>query len=225
MMETFGNILVIISGIAWTIVYIELIRKGFKDKACGMPLFALTLNFAWEVLYALDGLFISKSFILPQTIANVVWAFFDIFILVTWFMYGKKYMSKNAKKYFIYYTILALIVGFVMQIAFYVSCNTKEIASIYSAYAQNVAMSIMFVITLFRRGNTKGVSLTAGISKCIGTLTPTIYGAIFALKLGLNNYIILTGVLCFVFDLIYIYFFTRFKKQEEALSDESCNLY
>ena len=225
MMEIFGNILVIISGIAWTIVYIELIRKGFKDKACGMPLFALTLNFAWEVLYALDGLFISKSFILAQTIANVVWAFFDIFILVTWFMYGKKYMSKNAKKYFISYTILALIVGFVMQIAFYVSCNTKEIASIYSAYAQNVAMSIMFVITLFRRGNTKGVSLIAAISKCIGTLTPTIYGAIFALKLGLNNYIILTGILCLVFDLIYIYFLTRFKKQEEALSDESCNLY
>ena len=224
-MEIFGNILVIISGIAWTIVYIELIRKGFKDKACGMPLFALTLNFAWEVIYALDGLFISKSFILPQTIANVVWAFFDIFILVTWFMYGKKYMSKNAKKYFISYTILALIVGFVMQIAFYVSCNTKEIASIYSAYAQNVAMSIMFVITLFRRGNTKGVSLIAAISKCIGTLTPTIYGAIFALKLGLNNYIILTGILCFVFDLIYIYFLTRFKKQEEALEDESCNLY
>ena len=225
MMETFGNILVIISGIAWTIVYIELIRKGFKDKACGMPLFALTLNFAWEVLYALDGLFISKSFILAQTIANVVWAFFDIFILVTWFKYGKKYMSENAKKYFISYTILALIVGFVMQIAFYVSCNTKEIASIYSAYAQNVAMSIMFVITLFRRGNTKGVSLIAAISKCIGTLTPTIYGAIFALKLGLNNYIILTGILCFVFDLIYIYFLTRFEKQEEALEDESCNLY
>ena len=225
MMEIFGNILVIISGITWTIVYIELIRKGFKDKACGMPLFALTLNFAWEVIYALDGLFFSKSFILPQTIANVVWAFFDIFILVTWFKYGKKYMSENAKKYFISYTILALIVGFVMQIAFYVSCNTKEIASIYSAYAQNVAMSIMFVITLFRRGNTKGVSLIAAISKCIGTLTPTIYGAIFALKLGLNNYIILTGILCFVFDLIYIYFLTRLKKQEEALSDESCNLY
>ncbi len=225
MMEIFGNILVIISGITWTIVYIELIRKGFKDKACGMPLFALTLNFAWEVLYALDGLFFSKSFILPQTIANAVWAFFDIFILVTWFRYGKKYMSENSKKYFISYTILALIVGFVMQIAFYVSCNTKEIASIYSAYAQNVAMSIMFVIMLFRRGNTKGESLTAAICKCIGTLTPTIYGAIFAIELGLNNYVILTGILCFVFDLIYIYFLARFKKQEEALVDESCHLY
>ena len=72
----FGNILVAISGIAWTIVYIELIRKGFKEKACGMPLFALTLNFAWEIIYAIDGLFISKSFILVQSIANVVWAFF-----------------------------------------------------------------------------------------------------------------------------------------------------
>ena len=82
----FGNILVSISGITWTIVYIELIQKGFKEKACGMPLFALTLNLAWELIYAIDGLFISKSFILVQSIANVVWAFFDIFILITWLL-------------------------------------------------------------------------------------------------------------------------------------------
>lgn len=33
--------LTLVSGIAWTIVYIELIRKGFKDKTCAMPLYAL----------------------------------------------------------------------------------------------------------------------------------------------------------------------------------------
>ena len=60
-MEMIGNTLVAISGIAWTIVYLELIRTGFQQKACGMPLFALTLNLAWEVIYAIDGLFISRE--------------------------------------------------------------------------------------------------------------------------------------------------------------------
>ena len=46
-MNTAGLILVGISGICWTIVYIELIRNGFRDKACGMPLFALGLNIVW----------------------------------------------------------------------------------------------------------------------------------------------------------------------------------
>ncbi len=207
-----GNILVSISGIAWTIVYIELIRKGFKEKACGMPLFALTLNMAWEMIYAIDGLFISKSFILVQSIANVVWAFFDIFILVTWFMFGKQYMSESSKKYFIPYSILALIVAFVMQFAFYFSCETPEIASIYSAYAQNVAMSIMFVTMLFKRGNPKGQSLTIAVCKWIGTLTPTIYGYIYGVELGVHIYVLLTGILCSVFDLIYIYFLFKAKK-------------
>ena len=62
-MSTTGFILVGISGICWTIVYIELIRHGIKDKACGMPLFALGLNIVWEFLYSIDGFFISKEFI------------------------------------------------------------------------------------------------------------------------------------------------------------------
>lgn len=213
----FGNILVSISGITWTIVYIELIRKGFKEKACGMPLFALTLNLAWELIYAIDGLFISKSFILVQSIANVVWAFFDIFILITWFLYGRQYMNEKSKKYFIPYTILAIIVAFTMQFAFYFSCSTSEIASIYSAYAQNVLMSIMFVAMLFKQDNTKAQSLTIAISKWIGTLTPTIYGAIYAVDLGLNYYVLLTGILCSVFDLIYIYFLYKFNKNGKVI--------
>lgn len=32
--------LTLVSGIAWTIVYIECIRLGFKEKAYSMPLFA-----------------------------------------------------------------------------------------------------------------------------------------------------------------------------------------
>ena len=35
-MNMTGLLLVGISGLCWTIVYIELIRNGIKDKACGM---------------------------------------------------------------------------------------------------------------------------------------------------------------------------------------------
>ncbi len=203
-----GNCLVGISGISWTLVYIALIYKGFKDKDCGMPLFALTLNFAWELIYGIDGLFISKSFIPVQAVANIVWAGFDFFILITWFLYGKKHMPYRTQKYFIPWTLLAIICGFTMQFAFYFSCQTIEIASIYSAFAQNVAMSIMFIQMFFERKNTNAQSLSIAIFKCIGTLTPTIYGQLN----GINIYILLTGILCFVFDIIYIYLI--FQKQD-----------
>ena len=209
-MTMIGNILVLISGIAWTIVYLELIRTGFKEKACGMPLFALTLNLAWEVIYAIDGLFISKSFIFVQSIANVVWACCDIFILATWFKYGKQYLPDKAKEYFIPYSIIAVLFGFAMQFAFYFYCETPEIASIYSAFAQNAAMSVLFLAMLFQREDTKAQTLTIAVCKWIGTLTPVIYGN---LK-GINIYILLTGIVCSVFDLTYIYFLQRFRKTD-----------
>ncbi|MDO5330808.1 MAG: hypothetical protein Q4F15_05250 [Bacillota bacterium] len=211
-MEIFGNILVGISGLAWTIVYLDLIRKGFKEKACGMPLIALTLNLAWEILYGLDGLFFSKSFILVQSIANVAWALCDVFILLSWFLYGRQYMPDRAKGYFIPFTILAIAFGVLMQFAFYFHFESKEEASIYSAFAQNAAMSLLFLAMLFQRDDLRGQSLLIGICKCLGTLTPTIYGNLG----GINIYILLTGILCFVLDVIYIYFLIRFRRKPRA---------
>jgi hypothetical protein len=41
-------LLTILSGLAWTIVYAESIRIGFRDEAYVMPIAALALNVAWE---------------------------------------------------------------------------------------------------------------------------------------------------------------------------------
>ncbi len=201
-MKLFETILVGISGLAWTIVYIELIRQGNKDKACGMPLFALTLNLAWEWIYGIDGLFISKSFIPAQSIANIAWAIFDIFVMMTWIKYGKQYFPQSAKQYFIPATILAVVFGFAMQFAFYFNCETVEIASIYSAFLQNTAMSVMFIVMLFTRENTKAQTLRIAICKWLGTLTPTIYGQINGNSVA--GFILITGTVCSVFDIIYI---------------------
>ena len=75
----------------------------------------------------------------------------------------------------------------------------------------------MFIAMLFKQDNTKAQSLTIAISKWIGTLTPTIYGAIYAVDLGLNYYVLLTGILCSVFDLIYIYFLYKFNKNGKVI--------
>lgn len=201
-MEFCGTILVGISGIAWTIVYIELIWQGNRDKACGMPLFALTLNLAWEWIYGIDGLFISRSFIPAQSVANIAWAVCDIFVMMTWVKYGKQYLPKRAEKYFVPYTILATAFGFAMQLALYFNCETVEIASIYSAFFQNAAMSVMFVTMLFSRDDTRAQTLLIAVCKWIGTLAPTVYGQINGN--AVSGFILITGIVCSVFDIIYI---------------------
>ncbi len=40
-MELLINTLIVISGICWSIVYVDSIRIGFKQKTYAMPLFAL----------------------------------------------------------------------------------------------------------------------------------------------------------------------------------------
>ena len=51
MLQMIINILIVISGICWSAVYIDSIRIGFKQKTYCMPLFALGLNIAWEGIY------------------------------------------------------------------------------------------------------------------------------------------------------------------------------
>jgi hypothetical protein len=201
-------LLTLISGVCWTIVYIELIRRGVKDKTCGMPLFALSMNISWEILYSIDGLFITKSFITAQNIADVVWAFCDVLILSTWIRYGKETLPVKAQKYFIPYTVLALAAGLAFQLAFYLHFTeygtvNATAASQYSAFAQNAIMSILFLNMYFQREDRRGQSLTIAVCKCLGTLAPTILGGFIE---SINIYIILFGAISFVFDILYIYF-------------------
>ncbi|MGH4036344.1 MAG: hypothetical protein ACRQFF_00685 [Sphaerochaeta sp.] len=188
--------LTLLSGVAWTIVYIEAIRKGFKDKTYAMPLFALGLNIAWEAIYAITGL--SNPTI--QTPVNFIWCALDVVIVVTYFLYGRKEFPDNAKKYFIPYSILAFATNFAIQIAFYLHFSRSEAAS-YSAFLQNAAMSILFLTMLFQRQSKKGQSVLLAVAKWIGTLAPVIS---FGILNEFNIFVLITGIICSIFDIIYI---------------------
>jgi hypothetical protein len=210
-----GTALVVISGVCWTIAYIELIRGGFKDKTCGMPLFALGLNIAWEVLYSIDGLFINQAFVLAQSIANVAWACCDVVILVTFFKFGKGLVPEGARSWFIPYTLLVLATCVVAQLAFYLHFDNVVAASQYSAFAQNAVMSVLFLTTLLRQDGAPGQSMLMAVCKCLGTLAPTILGGIVE---GFNVYILLMGAICLVFDLMYIACLARRKRSKRVVA-------
>ena len=47
------NVLLQIGGGLWTLCYLLYVRESFRSHSYGMPIFALALNFAWELVYAL----------------------------------------------------------------------------------------------------------------------------------------------------------------------------
>jgi hypothetical protein len=189
--------LTIISGLAWTIVYIESIRVGFRDKACAMPIAALALNFAWASTYAVHDLVTSVSI---QVFVNLSWALADLVIVFTFFKFGRAELpSFITRTMFAAWGLLIFGVSYLVQWLFIARFGTHD-ASRYSAFLQNTLMSGLFVQMVIARRGLRGQTLTIAIAKWLGTLAPTIlFGVIES-----SGFILGLGIICCVFDLVYI---------------------
>lgn len=239
--ETVKLLLIVISGVCWTIVYVDGIRVGFRDKSYAIPFYALALNFAWELLYTYHGFRING--VDAQNIFNATWLTFDIGILYTYFRFGRKYFPDigalatggsrsesgvestaremlargprtppHSKSAFIGWSVLGLVTALAVQYAVIREFGVAKGAA-YSAFPQNLIMSILFIAMLARRGSREGQSILIAVSKWVGTLAPTIlFGVIGQGGFPNGSFLILTvGLFCSVFDVIYIWLLVRAK--------------
>lgn len=201
-----STVLLLISGIAWTVVYVTAIRIGFRDKTYCMPVWALGLNICWEFIYAIEGI----PHPTLQTGANAAWACCDVLIVITYLRFGAKW-SPVGKGRFGLYSAAVFATCLVAQLAFFVHFDTVREAAQYSAFAQNAVMSVLFVMMLVRRDSCEGQSMVIAVAKMLGTLAPTIQQG---LVWGFNGYILMMGAICLAWDLAYIVLLHR-KQLEE----------
>ena len=195
-MDTF---LTLISGLAWTVVYIEAIRLGFRYKTYAIPIAALGLNIAWEWTYAVQGLATDPQL---QAWINLVWALADVVILYTFFRFGRReFPSFVTRPLFIAWGVAIVVSSFLIQWVFIAEFGLAGMKSAqYSAFLQNLLMSGLFIAMFVARRGPRGQSLVIAIAKWLGTLAPTI---LFGFLAG-SLFVIGIGVLCSVFDLAYI---------------------
>lgn len=196
-------VLTAISGLCWTIVYLEGIRLGFKDRSYAIPFYALALNIAWELIHTIFGFREGGGL---QAFINAIWFLFDIGIIYTYFKFGRKYFSPELpNSWFIGWSLLVLLSAFCVEYAF-----TREFGvfkgGAYAAFLQNLVMSVLFINMLVSRGSREGQSLLLAVNKCIGTLAPTIqFGIIGDLGFPRGSLLVFAaGLFCFMFDVIYI---------------------
>ncbi len=198
-MEVFFTLL---SGICWIIVYEECVRLGFRQKTYAMPLFALSLNLAWESIHSIYG-FANGDFSV-QTYVNAVWCLVDIVIMYTYFRYGKEEFDGCDSKSFMAWSILAVVMSFAVQWGFVLDFGRVS-AMQYSAYIQNLIMSVLFIAMLKKRKSSRGQSMLLAVAKWIGTLAPL---GIVSMHYGTSSFqplIIILGIFCSVYDLLYIF--------------------
>lgn len=186
-----------LSGIAWTIVYIDAIRIGFKHRTYAMPVAALGLNIAWETIYAVFAL---ERAISLQAVFNLFWALLDLIIVYTFVRFGRAELPKFVTRpLFVAWAALVFISAYIIQWIFIVQFGWTTAAR-YSAFLQNLLMSGLFIAMFVARRGSRGQTLLIAVAKWIGTLAPTIVFGVYE-----NATFILTlGILCSIFDLTYI---------------------
>jgi hypothetical protein len=203
--------LTIVSGLAWTIVYVEAIRLGFTYKTYAIPVAALGLNIAWETIYGFHGL---TDTISAQSIINLLWAAADVVIVFTFLRFGRAELPKFVTRpLFVGWSIVVFGTSYAVQALFIAEFGWTDGAR-YSAFLQNLLMSGLFIALLVARRGARGQSLVIAVAKWLGTLAPTILiGA-----LGDLPFILWIGILCSVFDLIYIGLVWWAKKRPTAFA-------
>lgn len=208
-----ATLLTVLSGIAWMIVYEECIRIGLKQKTYCMPLFALGLNLAWESIHSIYG-FVCGDFG-AQTIVNALWCLLDVVILYTYFKYGKEEFGEHSHTEFYLWGLLVIVTSYLTQWGFVLEFGRIR-AMQYSAYIQNLIMSVMFLAMLDKRKSSKGQSILLAVAKWVGTLAPL---GIVSMNYGTSEFqplIIILGIFCFVFDLLYIYLLNKTMAEEKT---------
>ena len=223
--------LTVLSGLLWTVAYVGIIKRGFKDKTSGMPLLVLGLNLAWEFCYA----FVFTMQIPTQRVVNAIWFLFDIGIVYLKFKYGRDEFNSSLPgfKQSLFYPYLIVIMIFSFGVVFTARYEWNDLQGAYSAYLQNVFISSLFIPMLFRKGSTAGQSMSIAICKCAGTLAPDMAGAyaivtyiqanmhcsvkeafLLALDIRLHPMMKILIVMCFFFDVIYIVcLYKKFKEE------------
>ncbi|WP_427135518.1 hypothetical protein [Pseudarthrobacter sp. S9] len=189
--------LTIVSGLAWTVVYVDAIRIGFRDKSYAIPAAALGLNFAWEAVYASRSVATGIS---VQGIFNIAWGLADVVIVYTFLKFGRSELPPwVTRRLFVGWALLLGVTSFAVQLLFVVEFGWEDAAR-YAAFLQNLLMSGLFIAMFAARDGMRGQSVLIGVAKWIGTLAPTIVFGWF----GNSTLILGVGALCSVFDLAYI---------------------
>jgi hypothetical protein len=156
-------ILAVASGAFWSAAYLLIIRRGFQDKACGMPMAALCLNISWEFLFSF--VFLPSP---VQRVINIAWFVLDLVIVAEFLVYDRARRPATISAALFYGSFASILATAFLAVLLV----TREFANwggYYTAFGQNLLMSILFIRMLLDRKDLAAQSLYIGAAKMAGT--------------------------------------------------------
>jgi hypothetical protein len=158
------------AGVLWTLAYALIIRRAALDRAPGMPMTAMCINIAWETYYS----FVSPH-PPPQRYVDWAWLLLDVVIVAQFLRYGRGEHERALPRW----TFLPVL-GFTLAMAFWgvaaAEHDLHDRDGMYSAFGDDMLMSLLFLRMLFRRRDVRGQSLYIALAKLVGSACVCVVG-------------------------------------------------
>ncbi|KAL5114008.1 hypothetical protein ACEQ8H_008113 [Pleosporales sp. CAS-2024a] len=232
-----------VGGIGYTICYVLMTRQSMRDRTYAMPLFALALNFAWEIVFAL---FVAKE--AREKAIFTIWMLIDVGLVYAVVNYGANEwrhapaVARNIGK------IFAVMLAWWCVALYCVSSwwldplnpvNPKHgktymgVAGIdkdelgyWTALAAQLVLSVMSLAQIIVRGTSGGSSYGIWLTRFVGSLVGLNANYIYnwcawpdAHGYVANPFAVLMMVTWVVADLAYLVVLYRVRQTEVVLGD------
>jgi len=199
--------------IAWTIVYLLMIRRGILDKSYGMPVIALCANIAWECYYTFFA-----GAPLANKIGTGVYLVADLGILVTCIKFGKDdFDAPLIKKYF-YFIILSSLAGGFLIIRQFDHSFHDPVGGTSATYT-TMLLSILMVAMILRRNSVKGQSFMIGIFILAGDICGYVMNLIAQQTVDKSisvPWVNISNVVIIVCNLVYLLLYYEIAKRDKT---------
>jgi hypothetical protein len=182
----------------WVILYILVVRQGFREKTFGIPMVALWCNLNFDII---------DTYIYPaypiQVIINHIYIVMDLIILYQVVRFWRSDFGQMPAWQFYTGMALAAVGSFALMMAFI--HDVHDIPELRTAWSNVLLNSALFIAMLYRRPNLLGQSIYIGLAKLFGTGPLVLAFYIFPVP-GFENSVLLpvlyVGI--FLLDLYYV---------------------
>ncbi len=165
----------------WTAVYVETIRKSFRDKAYGIPVPNTCLNFSWELIFSFNLAGGLPKFFFPLQVGHLLWLLPNAFNVYQTLKFGPGIQKHEwVRRHFYELFVATFVVSFMLIYTYH--SYAHDVYGVASSWIINVLMSWLFIrMYLDRRtdvvadGSIRGMSLRAAWFKLVGNAA----GALF----------------------------------------------
>lgn len=160
-------LLYLLTNLLWVAIYVLIIRAGFRDRTYGMPIVALCGNFCWEANYTF-----LRPFDPLLGVTSATWLAFDCVILYTAVRYGPAQFPYLPRRLF-HCCLAGLMVmcwiGMDVLIQHFEHMG-REDACTYTAIAQNMVISALFLAMLAQRRSLSGQSVAIAVCRLLADI-------------------------------------------------------